>query len=231
MTVYPSAKGITVLGRDVTAHKRAEEQLHYHAALLSNVNDAIVASDAQYRITAWNSAAESMYGWMAEEVIGQSGLEIMRTEWPAQDADEMRQSIAETGRWRGEATQIRKDGSHFPVEISSMVLYDDQGQVSGYVSVNRDITERKRMEHTIESIARFPMENPNPILRIQRDGVITFANTASERLLQFWNRSVAEHLPESEQHFVLQIPGIGEDDRARSGMFGAGLFLDLYPYP
>ena len=113
----PRKYQFAVLFFDVTERKQAEEQLQYQAALLSNVNDAIIASDAQYRLTAWNSAAESLYGWKAEEVLGQNGLEIVRTVWTGIDPDEMRRTIAETGRWRGEATQTRRDGNRFPVEV------------------------------------------------------------------------------------------------------------------
>jgi PAS domain S-box-containing protein len=143
-----SGKIIRSIGmvHDITERKQAQEQLQYQATLLSNVNDAIVASDAQFHITAWNAAAELLYGWKSEEVLGCLGVDIIRTEWAEQDAIEMRRIIAETGRWRGEASQARKDGTRFPVEVSSIVLYDERGQVAGYVSVNRDITERKRAE-------------------------------------------------------------------------------------
>jgi PAS domain S-box-containing protein len=135
--------------RDITERKQNEEQLRYQAVLLSNVGDAVIASDNQFRITAWNAAAESLYGWKAGEVIGRNGLEVLRTEWPEKDADEMRQAIAEKGRWRGEATQVRRDGIRFPVEVSSIVMRDGEGQITGYVSANRDITERKRMEEKV----------------------------------------------------------------------------------
>jgi PAS domain S-box-containing protein len=149
MTVFPSADGITVLGTDITERKRAEEHVAYQARLLASVNDAIVGSDAQFRLNVWNATAESMYGWKAEEVLGRSGVELLRTEWPQKDADEMRRVIAETGRWRGEATQLRKDGTRIPVEVSSIVLRDKNDQITGYVSVNHDITERKQVEETL----------------------------------------------------------------------------------
>ena len=145
----PRKYQFAVLFFDVTERKQAEEQLQYQAALLSNVNDAIIASDAQYRLTAWNSAAESLYGWKAEEVIGCNGLDIIQTEWSDIDADAMRRAISETGRWRGEATQKRKDGTRFPVEVSSIGLHDGVGQILGYVSVNRDITDRKHTEEVL----------------------------------------------------------------------------------
>jgi PAS domain S-box-containing protein len=141
---------IMVHAEDITERKRAGEQLRYQAALLASVNDAVVASDAQYRLTAWNEAAESLYGWKAEEVLGRNGLGILRTEWFGVDADRMRRTIAETGRWRGEVTQTRKDGTRISVELSAIALRDESGQITGYVSVNRDISERKRAEEALQ---------------------------------------------------------------------------------
>ena len=143
------------------ARQQAEQQIKYQANLLANVNDAIIASDEKYRITTWNAAAEVMYGWQAKEVLGRSGLDIVRTEWLEADAGAMRQSIVETGAWRGEATQARKNGSRFHVELSSMMLYNANKQIVGNVSVNRDITERKRAEvdiHYAEEHLRFVLE-------------------------------------------------------------------------
>jgi diguanylate cyclase (GGDEF)-like protein/PAS domain S-box-containing protein len=153
--VYSSHAIVSVLGRepelfcldiDLTERKQAEEKLAYQANLLANVSDAIIASDAEYRLTVWNSAAEMLYGWKAEEVLGRNGLEVIQTQWSEEDAESMRQTIAQTGRWRGEATQVRRDGTRIPVEISSLTLRDARGHVAGYISVNRDITLRKQSE-------------------------------------------------------------------------------------
>jgi PAS domain S-box-containing protein len=154
MRAFPSEEGITLLGTDITEQKRAEEQMQYQAMLLANVNDAVVASDANYCVTVWNSGAETLYGWKREEVIGRNGLEFVRTEWPEKNGDEMRRAIAEVGQWRGEAIQSRKDGSRFPVEISTIVLYDDNHQITSYVSVNRDITERKKAEEQLRELSQ-----------------------------------------------------------------------------
>ncbi len=144
--------GLVGVGRDITERKWSEEQLSYQAALLANVNDAIVASDSQFRLTAFNAAAEALYGWKAEEVLGRNGLEIFRTEWSSVDADDMRRRIAEMGHWRGEATQVLKDGTRIPVEMSSIVLRDKSGQITGYISMNRDITERKQTQTLQEAV-------------------------------------------------------------------------------
>jgi PAS domain S-box-containing protein len=149
-TIWQKEPAVLVIIRDIRERKQAEEKLAYQASLLSNVNDAIVASDAEYNLTAWNKAAEELYGWKAEEVLGRKGLEIVLTEWPGVDAEEMRRVIAREGSWRGEATQARKDGTRIPVEISSIVLRDAKGKIKGFVSVNRDITEHKRIEEELK---------------------------------------------------------------------------------
>jgi PAS domain S-box-containing protein len=180
---------------DISERKRAEEKIRYQASLLENVNDAIVASDAEFRLTAWNAAAEKLYGWKAEDVLGKPGLDVMRTEWPAADAEEMRRTIAEQGNWRGEATQIRKDGTRIPVEVSSMVVRDSNGHITGYISINRDITDRRRAEEEIALLAKFPSENPNPVLRLAHDGTVLFANSSSQTLLTEWRCAVGEPAP------------------------------------
>jgi PAS domain S-box-containing protein len=173
--------GVVAVNVEITERKRAEEHIAYQARLLETVNDAIVGSDAEFRLTAWNAAAESMYGWKAEEVLGRNGLEILQTHWPQEDANEMRRMIAESGRWRGEATQLRKDGTRIPVEVSSIVLHDERGQITGYVSVNRDITERKKTEEALriseERFAKAFHASPDAIV-ISRlsDGLVLEVN-------------------------------------------------------
>jgi len=133
-------------------HKRkhAEDQLRYQAYLLSNVNDAIIATDENYQITYWNPAAETLFGWSAEETIGKFGPDVTKTDFPGVDGDKIRRSIREIGLWHGEVTQIKKDGTRFPCEISSLLLQDEKGNVIGYVSINRDITKRKQAEEQVQ---------------------------------------------------------------------------------
>jgi PAS domain S-box-containing protein len=147
----PAFKTLRIYAADITTRKQLEEKSKYQAMLLANVNDAIVATDDQDRLTAWNTAAELLYGWQAEEVLGRNELEIMQTEWPGVDVEEMDLAIAEKGGWRGEVTQVQKNGMRVPVELSSLVIKDEGGKVTGHVSVNRVITERKKAEELIRA--------------------------------------------------------------------------------
>src|SRR6266508_5511244 len=76
-------------------HKRAEEQIKYHARLLRHINDAVIATDDQFRITAWNRAAETIYGWTAMEVMGRNVVEILRSGFSDQQQEEARELLKE----------------------------------------------------------------------------------------------------------------------------------------
>lgn len=122
------------------ARSQLEDQLGHLLAQPESTRDAIVAADAGYTMTVWNMAAEAMYGWKAEEVLGRNALEIMQTEFAEGDRLKMLKFITRTGGYRGDVTQVRKDGTRFPVRVSSIVLRDEQGQLIGYASLNRDLS-------------------------------------------------------------------------------------------
>lgn len=181
--------------QDITESKRAQEQIVHQARLLAQVDDAVISSDESFVLTSWNPAAERIYGWKAEEVIGRRGDEILRTELPGKPRAEMIRELTERGEFSGEVIQSREDGSRAQIETRTVALRDEHGHLSGYVSVNRDITNRKRAEQEKISLARFPEENPNPVLRATLEGKIIYANAASRHLLRDWHTRVGEYLP------------------------------------
>src|SRR4030095_14238158 len=141
---------------DITERKQAQEQIAYQAYLLENVNDAVIGSDENSIIRFWNQGAERMFGWKAEEVLGRSGREILRSELINNDREVMLKILAERGRWQGESIQYRKDGTRVIVEASSITLRDANGLITGYVSVHHDISERKQAEEELRKNAARP---------------------------------------------------------------------------
>ena len=136
--------------QDITEYKQAEQQLLLHARWLEQINDAVVSSDRNRKITAWNPAAEKIYGWKAQEVIGKTGEEVLRTEFFSTSREEALQQLQETGEFSAEIIQLRKDDSRVYIETRTVALRDENGNVTGYVSVNRDISDRKRAEVQLE---------------------------------------------------------------------------------
>ncbi|HSL44773.1 MAG TPA: PAS domain S-box protein [Anaerolineales bacterium] len=181
--------------QDITEYKRSEERVLRQAHLLNQVSDAVIASDENFVLTSWNPAAEHILGWKAEEVIGKKAADVLKTEFLNKTRAEAIQEVRETGEFSAEVIQTRKDGSQVQIEAHTVATHDEQGNITGYVSVNRDITARKQAEEENKSLARFPSENPNPVLRATHEGKILYANAASKPLLQDWGVTVGDSLP------------------------------------
>jgi PAS domain S-box-containing protein len=130
---------------DITADRRTAERLSYFDGLLEHTDDAIVGTDADFRLTFWNPGAERLYGYTAAEVLGRHAREV-----GSYDGDRSRRqlegSLLDTGRTRTQLTAYRKDGSQVEVEMVAVAVCDDRGEVVGHLGVHRDITERKRAE-------------------------------------------------------------------------------------
>ncbi len=132
--------------RDVTEQERAAHQLAYQAHLLNRVNDAIIATNEQLIVTAWNRAAETLYGFSAEEVLGRNVRQVIRSEVTDAQVARLLAHLDEVDGDRVEIVHYRKDGQRIYVEGALIALRGEDGRVTGYVAVNRDITERKRAE-------------------------------------------------------------------------------------
>ena len=207
--IYDAAQG-RVVGlygavQDITEYKQAEEKLRIQARLLDQISDAVITSNLNFFITAWNPAAERVYGWRAEEVVGKKGEDILRTEFFSKTRAEVIKELKESGEFSAEITQLRKDGSRLHIETRTVALHDERGASIGYVSVNRDITQRKETEQENRSLARFPAENPNPVMRATHKGILIYANEASRPLLEDWNVQVGDPLPKAWIQHIQEI--------------------------
>lgn len=148
-------KYVLNMTQDITERKRAEAQVEYQARLLENVNDAVLATDTQFNITSWNHAAEEMYGYKAAEVLGQKAQKVIHSELNDEQRTIAVQSLNENGSYRTEVLQYHRDGHSFWVEVSTFVLKESNGQIYGYVTINRDITQRKEAEKQIRRQLRY----------------------------------------------------------------------------
>ena len=149
-TISPMREDAVVfVARDITAHKRAEDRLREanqtFEALVKASPEAIVIVDLKGIVTMWNPAATRIFGWTAEEAIGEFHPII-----PDDKRDEfykIQQSVLEGKVFTAYETRRRKKGN-LPIDVSLSVaaLRDAEGQVSGVMAVITDITERKRAD-------------------------------------------------------------------------------------
>lgn len=128
--------------------------LAYQTQLLANVHDAVFATDDENTITFWNGAAEALYGWKADEVLGQSARDVLKTEIVDTLPEALSQEIAREGHAHSRVIHFRKDGMPVYVEEISMAVRNAQGQIADYVRADRDITAQRQTEEALRASER-----------------------------------------------------------------------------
>jgi PAS domain S-box-containing protein len=178
---------------DITERKQTEEALRLTRFTVDSVADAVYWIDPQGQIVDVNETACRMLGYTYEELTAMSltGIDpdFSLAQWP-----NTWKNIKEAGKLTLEAQHRTKVGRLVPVEV--MANYINFGGRELDCAVVRDITERKRAEEEITSLARFPKENPSPVLRLDADGMVLFANPASEPILESWGCAAGQRVPE-----------------------------------
>ena len=144
--------GFLGIGNDITLRKQAEASLARLAAIVEYSGEAIISKSLDSIILSWNHAAEKIFGYEAEEIIGQSiGILI-----PPNLIDE-EQQIIETIRQgetieNYETVRVRKDGQLIHICSTVSPLKDTTGRIVGVSVIKRDITDRKRAENDRKQI-------------------------------------------------------------------------------
>ncbi len=183
------------LRMEIAERRRAEAQFRYQAQLLAAVKDAVIATDERLVIAFWNPAAEAIYGWQAGEVIGRPIVEVLQTEYDRTTREAVLQTALETGEYRGEVRQLRKDGSPVPIESTVRALRDANGRPMGLVGVNRDITERKRAEEVMRRQALIFESIYDAVIVTDLEGRIIDWNPGAERQYGYSKEEVLGQTP------------------------------------
>ena len=120
--------------------------------LVQGVTDyAIFMIDPQGRITTWNSGAERIKGYHAEEIIGEN-FSRFYTEEDQREGVPMRALLRAMmeGRYGAEGWRVRKDGSRFRASVVIDPIHDDAGKLIGFAKVTRDVTERHQAQEMLD---------------------------------------------------------------------------------
>jgi len=165
--------------------KRIGEETARLAAIVESSDDAIVAKTLDGTITAWNAAAERLFGYTAAEAIGQSIFLIVPPDLQAEE-EEILASLRRGERVeRFETIRRRKDGSLVEIAVTVSPVKDRLGRVIGGSKIARDIGERRRTDETAARLAAIVQSSDDAIIGKTLDGVITSWNPAAERLFGY----------------------------------------------
>jgi diguanylate cyclase (GGDEF)-like protein/PAS domain S-box-containing protein len=150
---FPDWK-VVIVTSDITERKKMEQANAYLAAVVESSYDAIISKDLTGIITSWNRGAEKIFGYRADEMIGQSIRRLIPDHLLA-DEEKILAQISE-GKVvdHFETVRLTKDGRQVEVSISVSPIKDAAGRVIGASKVLRDITERKRVENDLRNNER-----------------------------------------------------------------------------
>jgi len=140
---------------DLTEFKSAASKLRLHAQVFSHAGEGIMITDTSLRILSVNRAFTAVTGYTEEEACGHTPA-LLRSGRHGRDFyDGMWKSIRTLGRWQGEIWNRRKNGEIYPEFLAITTLRDEQGEVTNYIGMFNDITERKQSEDRLKYLAHY----------------------------------------------------------------------------
>ncbi|MGB9176898.1 MAG: PAS domain S-box protein, partial [Methanoregula sp.] len=149
--VVLSGENICVISKDTTDRTKAEQTHRLLSSIITSTSDAVIAKDKQGTIISWNRAAEELYGYSADEMIGQNISRII----PAEREEEMEQVFNRIKLGEPvsnmETRRVRKNGRVIDISVSISPITDNAGTVIGASAIARDITPRKAEERLREN--------------------------------------------------------------------------------
>jgi len=193
--------GFAKVTRDLTERRSAEEELRQseerYRLLVDTVQDyAIFMLDPNGYVMTWNSGAERLKGYKAEEIVGQHFSKFYPPERAAEGFPEQELQIARSeGRFEEENWRVRKDGTCFWANVVLTAVYNKNGELQGFSKVTRDITDRRYLTDQLnERVAE--LAETNRTLGEKNREVETFVYSVSHDVrgplvnLQGFNREI-----------------------------------------
>ncbi|MDD1676643.1 MAG: PAS domain-containing protein, partial [Methanomicrobiales archaeon] len=187
------------IDQDIVIKRRVQEEIRregaYNRSLIEANLDPLVTISPDGAICDVNEATVRITGVARENLIDTDFSTYFTEPEKAKAGYEM---VFRDGQVRDYPLEIRNtNGDITPVLYNATVFRDESGKIAGVFAAARDITERKKSEDVIRNLAKFPAENPHPVLRISEGGKVQYANVAAEPILAFWQIGVGEMVPSS----------------------------------
>jgi PAS domain S-box-containing protein len=139
---------------DITARKQAEEVRTRLLGIIRCSDDAIISKSLSGVITTWNAGAEKIFGYTAEEAIGQSMRMVIPPDLQHEEDDILARIAQDESVDHFETQRICRDGTRIDVSVSISPVQDSEGQVVGASAIARDITAKKRAEAALQASAQ-----------------------------------------------------------------------------
>ena len=164
----------------------ADGDRRFQGMLLGAMDVAVTAADQEQRVTHWNPAAERLFGWRADEVLGRT-LSDLRLGADLAATREIVTEATENGRWEGERTILAKDRTAIPVHLRVTTIQDDRGEPVGLVGVCVDISHEVAARHDLvrahDHLRAVTDSMAEGLITLNPLGRVTFVNRAAQLML------------------------------------------------
>ncbi len=200
------AKKLLGIIQDITERKEIEERLRLSASVYDNTSEGVIICDLEGNILDTNPAFSDILGYSKDEVLGDNPRIWQSGRHDASFYQGMWRSLMETGQWRGEIWNRRKDGSVFPEWLNISTVFDADGERTHYVAVFSDISQIKQSQEKLDHLAHHdPLTGlPNRLLLNERlEQAILRSNRLGHQLVViFLDLDRFKHINDSLGHLV-----------------------------
>ena len=169
-------------GREI--QRKLKESEETYRLLFESSTDGIASADMEGNFIEINKVFLDLLGYSREELLKLNFRDITPQKWHEMEDNLLIKQLSEekdSGIYEKE--YIQKDGTIIPIDIRSWIVKDNQGDPIRMWFIVRDITDRKIVEKEISDLAKFPSENPNPVLRATQNRIL-YANKSGIELLK-----------------------------------------------
>jgi PAS domain S-box-containing protein len=196
--------GTSNIARDITERRRLERVAQHFAAIVASSEDAIISKDLEGVVVSWNPAAERLFGYAADEMIGQSIRRLI----PA-DRQREEDTILDTVKHGESVVQFetirqRKDGTLVPIALSVSPIRSATGDIIGASKIARDLSRVRRAQRDALHLAAIVDSSDDAIISKDLSGIVTSWNAAAVRMFgysasEMVGRSIRTIIPADRQ--------------------------------
>ncbi|RYG71896.1 PAS domain S-box protein [bacterium] len=237
--IYPNDDGLSVYFQDITARKNAEKRLLLLESVVVHANDTVIITDAHPldepgpRIIYVNEAFTRMTGYTAEEALGQSPRFLQGKGTEREPLDILRQGLERSESTNIELLNYRKDGQAYWTEMSVVPILDAQGQSTHFISIQRDITQRRQVREVLQQ-ARDEAERANQAkseflsrmsheLRTPLNAILGFGQLLELSSLSERDEECVDQILKGGEHLLTLINEVLDIARIESGQLSLSM--------
>ena len=170
------------LGFDITEQKEAADSIAFQAKLLNVVGQSVIATNKEGEINYWNKAAQQLFGWTADEVLGKNILEITPSSEDKLKSMVIIDQLKSGKEWSGEIKLRKKDGAVFTAFVHDTPILNSNGELTGLIGISNDLTQQKKLQKKQDQLALVAAKTNDAVIITDTSGLTTWVNDSFTKL-------------------------------------------------